>query len=117
MSTQEYRLNKAFLIWYSQNMESTNSTTPSYIEDKEALNKRLKRAEGQIRGIQKMVDEERYCIDILTQIGAVQSALDKVALSLLENHAGHCVIEASQDQQAEKVREMMASVKRLLHHG
>ncbi|HHW50046.1 MAG TPA: metal-sensitive transcriptional regulator [Pseudoclavibacter sp.] len=66
-----------------------------YIDDKRAYLTRLKRVEGQARGIQRMVDEEQYCVDILTQISAVTNALEKVALSLLDDHLKHCVIEAA----------------------
>jgi DNA-binding FrmR family transcriptional regulator len=70
----------------------SSSSSPGYIADKAALSARLKRIEGQVRGIERMVEEERYCIDILTQISASQAALRKVALRLLEQHAAHCVV-------------------------
>ena len=85
--------------------------------DKDAIGKRLRRIEGQVRGIEKMVDEERYCIDILTQISAVQAALDRVALGLLDDHARHCVMGAGGDERAEKTDELMASVGRLMRRG
>lgn len=85
-----------------------------YREDKEKLLKRLSRVEGQVRGVSKMVEEERYCIDVLTQIGAVQAALDKVALGLLDEHTRHCVIEADGAERVEKVDELMAAVGRLV---
>ncbi len=61
--------------------------------------KRLRRIEGQVRGVEGMVDEDRYCIDVVTQITAIQAALDKVALELLEDHAKHCVIGAADGEQ------------------
>ena len=88
-----------------------------YSASKDQLQKRLARVEGQVRGIAKMVDEDRYCIDILTQISAIQAALDKVALGLLDGHAHTCVIGAAPDQQDERTEEMMAAVARLLKRG
>ena len=85
--------------------------------DKDALKKRLHRIEGQVRGIERMVDDDRYCIDIVTQVTAIQAALDKVALELLEDHAQHCVIGAEANQQGERTEELMGAVKRLLRHG
>jgi len=85
-----------------------------YREDKEKLLKRLARVEGQVRGVSKMVEEERYCIDVLTQIGAIQAALDKVALGLLDEHTRHCVVDADGDERVEKVDELMAAVGRLV---
>src|SRR5439155_18819656 len=76
-----------------------------YQEDKEKLLNRLARVEGQVRGVSKMVEEERYCIDVLTQIGAIQAALDKVALGLLDEHTRHCVVEADDAERVEKVDE------------
>lgn len=85
-----------------------------YREDKERLLKRLARVEGQVRGVSKMVADERYCIDVLTQIGAIQAALDKVALGLLDEHTRHCVVEADGEERVEKVDELMAAVGRLV---
>jgi len=85
-----------------------------YQADKEKLVKRLARVEGQVRGVSKMVEEERYCIDVLTQIGAIQAALDKVALSLVDEHTRHCVVEADGDERVEKMDELMAAVGRLV---
>ena len=65
-----------------------------YTEDKDAYLKRLRRIEGQVRGLQRMVDEDVYCIDVLTQVSAVTRALQAVALGLLEDHLGHCVAQA-----------------------
>ena len=88
-----------------------------YAADKEALARRLHRIEGQVRGIERMVDDDRYCIDILTQIGAIQAALDKVALGLLDGHARTCVIGAEADKQADRTEELMAAVGRLMRRG
>jgi DNA-binding FrmR family transcriptional regulator len=95
------------------------ATTPTrgYSATKDQLLARLNRVEGQVRGIEKMVADERYCIDVLTQIGAVQAALDKVALGLLDDHAKHCVIGAGQDEQDEKTEELMAAVGRLMRRS
>jgi CsoR family transcriptional regulator, copper-sensing transcriptional repressor len=90
--------------------------THGYVAGKDALIKRLHRIEGQVRGIERMVEEERYCIDILTQISAVSTALESVALKLLEDHVSHCVAGAlaSGDPAAaeEKSRELLQAVER-----
>jgi CsoR family transcriptional regulator, copper-sensing transcriptional repressor len=90
--------------------------THGYVAEKDALIKRLHRIEGQVRGIERMVEEERYCIDILTQISAVSTALESVALKLLEDHVSHCVADAlaSGDRAAadEKSRELLEAVER-----
>jgi DNA-binding FrmR family transcriptional regulator len=78
--------------------------------DKDALLKRLRRIEGQVRGLQRMVEEERYCIDVVTQVSAVTAALDGVALKVLEDHVAHCVREGGDD----KVTELMQAVARLV---
>ena len=98
---------------------STMATTPArgYTATKDQLQTRLRRIEGQVRGIEGMVEDDRYCIDVLTQISAVQAALDKVALGLLDQHARHCVIGAGEDEQAEKTDELMAAVGRLMRRG
>ena len=76
---------------------------------------RLKRVEGQIRGLRKMVDEDRYCIDVLTQVSAVKAALDAVALLLLQDHTEHCVVEAVEAGEGrEKIRELNEAVERLV---
>ena len=90
---------------------------PGYIGDKDALTARLKRIEGQVRGIERMVEDERYCIDILTQISAVQAALDKVALGLLDDHARHCVVGGPEGKQDERTAELMSAVARLMRRG
>jgi len=90
-------------------------THPGYIENKEKVKNRLRRIGGQIGGIERMVDEERYCIDILTQISAAQAAIDKVALALLDEHTRHCVVGAGSAEEREaKTEEMMDAVGRLL---
>jgi DNA-binding FrmR family transcriptional regulator len=90
--------------------------TRGYSADKTSLLNRLSRLEGQVRGVAKMVEDDRYCIDVLTQISAVQAALDKVALGLLDGHARHCLAghgggPTDPDEQA---AELMAAVGRLL---
>ena len=87
---------------------------PGYLDDKDDLLKRLRRISGQVGGIERMVDEERYCIDILTQVSAVQAALDRVALGVLDDHARHCVVDAAEGERDERTDEMMAAVGRLL---
>ena len=94
--------------------EATTSTARGYTATKEQLVKRLRRIEGQVRGVEKMVDEDRYCIDVLTQISAIQAALDKVALGLLDEHAHHCVIGAAPGDQHAKTDELMGAVARLM---
>ena len=88
-----------------------------YSADKEQLGKRLRRIKGQVGGIEGMVQDDRYCIDILTQISAVQAALDKVALGLLAQHAEHCVIGGPESKKVERTDELMASVARLMRRG
>ena len=88
-----------------------------YVANKEELLNRLRRAEGQVRGIQRMVDEDVYCIDILTQVSAATKALETVALSLLDDHLSHCVSEASAEGghvADEKLREASAAIARLV---
>jgi DNA-binding FrmR family transcriptional regulator len=92
-----------------------NVHQPGYIGDKEKLKNRLRRISGQVGGLERMVDEERYCIDILTQISAVQAAIDKVALALLDEHTRHCVVGAETAAvREERTGEMMDAVGRLL---
>ena len=93
------------------------SETRGYTATKDQLLKRLSRIEGQVRGIEGMVDDDRYCIDILTQIAAVQAALDKVGLGLLDEHAQHCVLGAAEEDKVERTQELMASVARLMRRG
>ena len=91
--------------------------THGYSASKDQLGKRLRRIEGQVRGVQRMVDEDRYCIDVVTQITAIQAALDKVALGLLDDHARHCVMGAEGEQRVDRTDEMMAAVGRLMRRG
>ena len=88
-----------------------------YSATKDQLQSRLRRIEGQVRGIQRMVAEDRYCIDVLTQVGAIQAALDKVALGLLDGHAHTCVVGAEAEERDERTAEMMDAVGRLLRRG
>jgi DNA-binding FrmR family transcriptional regulator len=88
-----------------------------YTQDKDAYLKRLRRIEGQVRGLQRMVEEDVYCIDVLTQVSAVTRALQAVALGLLEDHLGHCVAQAVEQGGPEadaKVKEAAAAVSRLV---
>jgi DNA-binding FrmR family transcriptional regulator len=98
-------------------MPTTQAPTRGYTASKDQLLARLRRIEGQIRGVAGMVEDDRYCIDILTQISAAQAALDKVALGLLDGHAHTCVIGAAPEQQDERTEEMMAAVARLMRRG
>jgi DNA-binding FrmR family transcriptional regulator len=91
--------------------------TRGYTATKEQLLNRLKRVEGQVRGIAGMVEDDRYCIDVLTQIGAVQAALDKVALGLLDDHARVCVIGGPEELKVDRTDELMAAVGRLMRRG
>ena len=87
---------------------------PGYIENKERVLNRLRRISGQVGGVEKMVADERYCIDILTQVSAIQAALDKVSLALLDDHARHCVVGATESNRDRMTEEMMGAVSRLL---
>jgi DNA-binding FrmR family transcriptional regulator len=102
--------------------ETVDATTEQphqhgYIHRKDDYLKRLRRIEGQARGLQRMVDEEKYCIDILTQVSAMTKALQAVALGLLEEHMNHCVVDAARagdDEAAAKVSEAVAAITRLV---
>src|SRR5438105_921696 len=87
-----------------------------YSENKDALVKRLHRIEGQVRGIERMLEDDRYCIDILTQIGAVSTALESFAFEILDNHVTHCVAEAiasgNRKEATTKTAELLAAVRR-----
>ena len=88
-----------------------------YTEGKEDYLKRLRRIEGQVRGLQRMIERDEYCIDVLTQVSAATKALQSVALGLLDEHLGHCVAEAINNGGAEadaKVREASAAIARLV---
>ena len=89
-----------------------------YSASKAQLQNRLRRIEGQVRGVERMVEGDRYCIDIVTQISAIQAALDKVALGLLDDHAGHCIIGGAADAKPDELKdELMAAVGRLMRRG
>jgi DNA-binding FrmR family transcriptional regulator len=99
-------------------MATDAAVTRGYTTSKDQLRRRLRRIEGQVRGIERMVEDDRYCIDVLTQIAAAQAALDKVALGLLDGHARHCVIGGhAQGEPEELTDELMAAVGRLLRRG
>ena len=85
-----------------------------YANSKPGLKNRLNRIEGQVRGVSKMVEDDKYCIDILTQISAVQNALDKVALELLKSHSRHCLALASKQDRIKKADELVATIGRLI---
>jgi DNA-binding FrmR family transcriptional regulator len=90
--------------------------TRGYTATKEQLLARLRRIEGQVRGVEQMVEDDRYCIDVLTQINAVRAALDKVALGLLDDHTRHCLIGegAGPERPGAQADELMAAVGRML---
>ena len=91
---------------------------PAYAATKEQIHNRLRRIEGQVRGLQRMVDEDRHCIDVITQISAVQAALDKVALGLLGGHARHSLASGDADNDCgDAVEDLMAAVARLTRIG
>ena len=102
-------------------MATTETAAPApergYTATKDQLIKRLNRVEGQVRGVRKMVDDDRYCIDVMTQISAIQAALDKVALGLMDDHARHCVVDGPADLKDERTEELMAAVARLMRRG
>ena len=91
----------------------TDTRTPGYTASKEQLLTRLARVEGQVRGVTRMVEEDRYCIDILTQIEAAEAALNKIALGLLDDHVRHCM-RGGKSASDERVDELMAAVGRLV---
>jgi DNA-binding FrmR family transcriptional regulator len=95
----------------------TAKATRGYTATKDQLLNRLRRVEGQVRGVERMIEDDRYCIDVLTQISAVQAALDKVALGLLDDHARHCVMGAPDEERVDRTDEMMAAVGRLMRRG
>lgn len=92
---------------------------PSYVRDKAKLLARLRRIEGQVRGLQKMIDEEKYCVDVLTQVSSVMAALQKVGVIVLENHIQGCVrtaiVEGNDDDRA--IRELIDVVERFAKAG
>jgi CsoR family transcriptional regulator, copper-sensing transcriptional repressor len=92
-------------------------TKPGYIDQKDAVQARLRRIEGQVRGVQRMVEEDKYCIDVLTQISAVTKALQAVALELLDDHLSHCVadaVAAGGRKGNDKIAEATAAIARLV---
>jgi DNA-binding FrmR family transcriptional regulator len=91
--------------------------SPGYAASKDQLLGRLRRIKGQVGGIERMVEDDRYCIDVLTQISAVRAALDKVALGLLDDHARTCIVDAEGAERSERAGEMMAAVGRLMRRG
>jgi len=97
-------------------MPDTTTPTYGYSPQKDPLIKRLRRIEGQVRGIAKMVEEDRYCIDVLQQMSAVKAAMDKVALGVLDAHVNHCMTAGADDQgrRDEMTSELMGAVSRLV---
>ncbi len=85
-----------------------------YTAERDDYLKRLRRIEGQVRGLQRLIDEDTYCIDVLTQISAVTKALQGVAVGLLDEHVRHCVVDASTEKRDERTTELMAAVGRLV---
>ena len=97
--------------------EIVDTTAPGYHATKDAHLKRLRRIEGQVRGVHKMVEQDTYCIDVLTQISAATKALEAVALTLLDEHLNHCVthaIQAGGEPASEKLKEASAAIARLV---
>ena len=95
---------------------ATTDTTRGYTASKDQLLKRLNRVEGQVRGVARMVEEDRYCVDVITQISAVQAALDKIALGLLDGHTRHCLVGEGEgpDTPDAQADELMGAVGRLM---
>ena len=89
---------------------------PGYVDEKPKLHTRLRRIEGQVRGLQRMIEADTYCIDVLTQISAVSRALESVALTMLDDHLRHCVSEAmaNNENAEQKIAEASAAIKRLV---
>jgi CsoR family transcriptional regulator, copper-sensing transcriptional repressor len=96
---------------------SSSPTGKGYAATKDQLLDRLARIKGQVGGIERMVQDDRYCIDVLTQINAVQAALDKVGLGLLDGHTRTCVVGAEAELQEERAAELMGAVGRLMRRG
>ncbi len=97
-------------------MSETETHTHGYVADKDKLVKRLHRIEGQVRGIERMIEDDRYCIDVITQISAVTTALESLAFQILDDHVNHCVAGAlasgDPDAAAEKSKELLEAVHR-----
>jgi CsoR family transcriptional regulator, copper-sensing transcriptional repressor len=94
--------------------DETASPRGGYAAAKDPLLRRMARIEGQVRGVSRMIDEERYCIDVLQQISAVRAALDKVALALVADHVKHCVLGAEADNRDEMAEELLSALGRLV---
>ena len=96
--------------------EIVEKHTHGYTTDKDALIKRLHRIEGQVRGIEKMVEQDQYCIDVLTQVSAANTALESLAFKILDEHVRHCVagalVSGDEGDAAEKTEELLAAVRR-----
>jgi CsoR family transcriptional regulator, copper-sensing transcriptional repressor len=88
--------------------------TQGYYEHKSDVIARLKKAEGQVRGLQRMVERDEYCIDILTQIAAVNNALKKTAIALLDDHIRHCIVESHAGESTDMIAEATAAIERLV---
>ena len=95
-------------------MTTTHPTTPGYHDDKAKVLARLRRIEGQVRGLQRMVEEDIYCIDVLTQVTAANRALQQVALVLLDEHVRHCVADDVRQGSEDRIDEAMAAIARLV---
>jgi DNA-binding FrmR family transcriptional regulator len=98
-------------------MTSDDQPRPGYSSGKDGIQKRLRRIEGQIRGLQRMVEEDRYCISVLEQVSAVTRALQSVSLELLDDHLAHCVLDAAKvdgDDASRKIQEASAAIARLV---
>ena len=98
--------------------DATARQSHGYSATKDQLLNRLRRIEGQVRGVERMVEDERYCIDVITQISAIQAALDKVALGVLDDPARHCIVGGAAGAQPEELTdELMGAVGRLMRPG
>ncbi len=98
-------------------MAQDRTTRPGYADDRDAVLRRLRRIEGQVRGLQRMVEDDRYCIDVLQQVAAATRALQSVALALLVDHLAHCVADSAArggEGAAAKLKEASAAVARLV---
>lgn len=95
----------------------TSPAGKGYQATKDDLLARLARVKGQVGGVERMIEADRYCVDVLTQISAIQAALDKVALGLLDGHARSCVVGADESLQDERTAELMVAVGRLMRRG
>jgi len=108
---------RASRAWITLTAVPYSELMRGYTQDKDAYLKRLRRIEGQVRGLQRMVENDTYCIDILTQVSAVTRALQAVALGLVEDHLSHCIaqaIEAGGPEAGDKVREASEAIARLV---